>query len=310
MTKMSEMSNKPTLVLDSFTENNKNHRKIFKILGISELTDYLTKSNKFNIEYHNDHINLPKGDRGSTIYYKNGEISKKIYLDVWEYNLPTYSKKIFDGGFDLIIKLQHRSMSFEQFEIICHGKTQFMVNRSIEDRKAFFNKIVPWTFFPSAQMLSENMAAEKVPIKRLGFFSGVNWRSRWGWKKFLEKQNVEVTEDRIELAEYIDKMRTSRIGIVLKGRGSHFTEAKNRREFEYMILGKPAFINYKPFYYNPLIEGKHYIYFDEKSNLQELADKSDLEQIAKNGHQWYLDNGSPEGTVNVFMQILNDRFHK
>jgi hypothetical protein len=46
---------------------------------------------------------------------------------------------------------------------------------------------------------------------------------------------------------------------VLAGRASMVTDAKNRREIDYMMLKKPLLLNYKPKYYDEMIEGKHYI---------------------------------------------------
>jgi len=103
-------------------------------------------------------------------------------------------------------------------------------------------------------------------------------------------------------------MRTSKYGLCLHGRGSHFTEAKNRREIDYMLLKKPLLLNYDPNYYNSMIDGKHYIKINEKTSLENLEKEYNIDEIAQNGYQWYKDNASPMGAANTFLQIMKDRF--
>jgi len=102
-------------------------------------------------------------------------------------------------------------------------------------------------------------------------------------------------------------MKSSQLGLVLHGRSSAFSQSLNRREIDYMMLRKPLLLNYKPYYYNSLIEGKHYIYFNEKSSLKDLIKMYNIEDIAKNGYEWYLKNASQKGIVDTFLQIIKER---
>ena len=107
--------------------------------------------------------------------------------------------------------------------------------------------------------------------------------------------------------EYVEKMQRSKYGIVLAGRSTAVTDPKNRREIDYMMLKKPLLLNYKPHYYNTLEAGKHYIFFDANTDIKNLENEYDINQIAENGYQWYLENVRPEGAANTFRKILKEK---
>ena len=107
--------------------------------------------------------------------------------------------------------------------------------------------------------------------------------------------------------EYLKKMQGCKYGLVLHGRASAFSEFKNRREIDYMMMMKPLLLNYRPHYYNQLLEGKHYIYLDEKTEIKNLENMYNIEEIAKNGYEWYKNNASPLGVVQSFLKIMNDK---
>jgi hypothetical protein len=195
-------------------------------------------------------------------------------------------------------------------------KKNILQKISAEERAVFFDKIVPWTFFPSRmvkQFISKEL--DPHPVTTFGFFCGKKWRSRGKIYEVLEKQGIEIIASSQEIRagrplkddEYIEKMRNSKFGIVLRGRAAHLTQAKNRREIDYMILRKPILMNYEPYYYNPLIPGKHFILIDEETDLKSIESMYNINEIAENGYQWYLNNASPEGCVNVFLQIIKER---
>ena len=102
-------------------------------------------------------------------------------------------------------------------------------------------------------------------------------------------------------------MKGCKYGIVLAGRASPVTDFKNRREADYMMLKKPLLINYKPNYYNELVEGKHYIYIDEKTDIKSLENQYNIDEIAEAGYQWYLENMTPNSAAKVFRQIINEK---
>ena len=300
---------KPTLSINKGNIENK-----YTTLGLTELLTFLVDSDLFNITYHEDGVGGIKGPRAATLYYND----KKVYLDMWEYSLPTYSMEAYNFNFDLIIKIQQRPMTEDVFERACQRKNVFL-NLTQEERLKYYQKIVPWTFFPSRMMkqfIGKEDELEKLPSERFGFFCGKTWKCRHHISNKLKDDGVELVGSNQGLrrgkpltdAEYIDKMRKSKFGITLYGRGSFFSEAKNRREIDYMMLKKPLLMNYKPCYYDPLIEGKHFIYFDLNTDLKKLEELYNIDEIAENGYQWYKKNATPMGAANTFLQIMKDKF--
>jgi len=298
---------KPKLLI-----NSQDFKNLHNTLGMAELLSHLINSDLFDIGYHEDRIHTLRDFR-ATILYCNG---KKVYLDLWEYPAPTYSKDVIEGEFDLIIKLQHRKMDLDYFQKACKRKGYF-VNSGPEELQAFMDKVVPWTFFPSKMMTKLNVkAGEKHPATHFGFFCGKPWKSRGPMRKKMDKEGLEFLISRQALRggkaltdeQYLEKMKTSKFGIIFHGRASFFTEAKNRREIDYMMLKKPLLLNYEPFYYNPLVPGKHFIYVDQNTDFKSLENEYDIDEIGENGYQWYMENGSPMGSAQTFLQIMKDRF--
>jgi len=299
------MENKPNISLCKHDIKNPHGT-----LGMTDLLTYLEQSGLFEVNYHNDRMGTGKGERGTIIHYNN----KKIYLDFWDYAMPTFTMPVLNANFDLIIKLQYSGVSFDHFMATCKSKNMF-ANMPIDQMQKFYSKIVPWTFFCSRMMKQYiGKSIEKVPLERLGFFCGKGWKCRRWLLKKLEESGIEVARSdqetlRLPLTddEYIHKMKSSKYGLCIHGRGSAFSEAKNRREIDYMILEKPLLLNYRPHYYNPLVEGKHYIYFDEKIDLKNIENLYNIEEIAKNGREWYLNNATPNAAAKVFKQIMEEK---
>jgi len=295
-------------------ENEFNNHGRTRCLGMMEILHYLHDSNLFDVSFHKDHVGTFKGQMGTLFYYQD----KKVYLDLWEYQTPTYTPPVMNFGLDLIIKLQDKNMPFELFNRFCQKKGLFQ-DATIEEREAFRNKIIPWTFFASRLMMPFAGKEEEIPslpIEQIGFFCGKVWRSRLSMKAHLENCGIEYTGSSQEIrsgrpltdAEYLHKMQTSKYGIVLSGRGSLFAEGKNRREIDYMMLKKPLLLNYQPYYYDPLVAGTHYIKIDEKTDFKNLEMLYNIEDIAKNGYEWYKRNASPSGVAESFIRIMNDKF--
>lgn len=288
---------------------------IHRTLGMKEILDHLIGSGEFDVTYHKETVHHFKGMRGTIVYYND----KKILIDFWEYGTPAYTMEAYNLNFDLIIKLQHRAWpNIESFQKSCRRKN-VMMGLTDEQREEYFNKFVPWTFFPSRLMskfVGKEDELESLPIERVAFFCGKGWKCRGKMIRKIESEGIEFVRSSQEMhkgrpltdEQYIHYMRTSKYGLVLHGRCCIFTEPKNRREIDYMMLKKPLLLNYKPFYYNPLVEGKHYIYIDENFSCKEIEKMYNIDEIANNGYQWYKDNASPQGVVSSFKQIMKDRF--
>lgn len=279
---------------------------------MTELLNYLINSGEFEVSYHNEKLSTCRCERATTIYYND----KKIYLDLWDYEAPTHTDEVFKHNFDLIIKLQHKYIEDSKIEEECLKKGRYLFSTK-EERFNFFKKIVPWTFFPSKMFkkyIGNEDKIEQKPIERLAFFCGKDWRCRRFIKAKLISENIPyMTSDQethtlpLKEEEYLHWMMTSKFGLVIHGRGGWMAEGKNRREIDYMMIKKPLLLNYKPNYYNQLIEGKHYIYIDQNTSFKNIETMYNIDEIAQNGFEWYKNNASPEGLVKTFLQIMSDR---
>jgi hypothetical protein len=69
-------------------------RHRYSTLGMPELLNFLVESNLFDISYHNDHISTMRGESASLLYYND----KKIYVDFWEYDSPTWTEQVFNAN--------------------------------------------------------------------------------------------------------------------------------------------------------------------------------------------------------------------
>ena len=298
-----------------------NHSEVYGInttLGLSYLIKGLVNSGLFDIEEHNDRLSVMRGERATIVYY-NG---KKVYVDFWEYTTPTHTLEAYNAKFDLIVKLQHDNLSLKSYNRYCNRKN-IMKGLSDEEKSNYLSKIVPWTFFPSRMMEKfveneKDLRQDIHPIESCCFFCGKEWKCRHKMLKSLKEQHIEyIASDqglrfgrKIKVEDYLHKMLSSRYGLILNGRHTALTDCKNRREIDYMIMHKPLLLNYKPFYYDPLIEGKHYIYIDEKTIISSLADMYNTEEIEHNAYEWYKQNATPIGSANTFLRIMQEKFNE
>ena len=297
--------------------NRKQQNGHFGTLGMPYLLSAIKESELFEVDFHDEFVKTARDFRG-TILVCNG---KKVYLDFWEYPAPSYTNNVYNYGFDLIIKLQDRHVETKSVHRYLTRKN--ILVKSKEEIQSYRDIICPWTFFPSRlfeksigneeELLLE---AKNVEVDKLGFFCGKPWKCRNNIMKHLSANGVETWRSDqgnkgsgrpLSDQEFIQYMMRSKFGVVLAGRASAVTDSKNRREIDYMMLKKPLLLNYRPKYYNPLEEGKHYIYFDEKTDLNGLEDRYNIEEIAENGYKWYLENVPKEGAATVFRKILKER---
>ena len=92
---------------------------------------------------------------------------------------------------------------------------------------------------------------------------------------------------------------------------------KENRDIEILSVGSVLFRpKLKQKFYNPLIDGVHYIGFDEDENpknqieiikekFTEIRNQPDLlKSISENGLKWYHENGSINGNVNVLKEVV------
>jgi hypothetical protein len=296
--------------------NRKQQNGHFGTLGMPFLLDVLKNSDLYEISLHEYFLKTARDMRATTLF-ANG---KKIYLDLWEYPTPCYTKNAYDAEFDLIIKVQDMDMGTKRAHRYLNRKK--MLPFSMEEIQAYRDKIEPWTFFPSRLFTKyvgkEDELNESPPeVDRLGFFCGKAWKCRNKIMASLSEKGLDVRKSnqgvkggrKLTDEDFIDYMKKSKYGIVLAGRSTAVTDCKNRREMDYMMLRKPLLLNYHPYYYNKLVEGVHFIKIDENTDLNDLENQYNIEEIGENGYQWYLENVRPDGAANVFRQILKDKLN-
>ena len=278
-------------------------------LGFEYVLGSLKNSGAFEIKDHKEKVNVAKGSRGTVLFF-NG---KRIYLDFWEYTAPTNTPTVLKEPFDLIIKLQHQNMSFEHYWKWTSGKNMY-VGESEETIRNFYNKIIPWTFFPSRNMMpyvGKENEIPVLPVEQFAFFCGRNWKSRHPMKAKLDAEGIKFFSNnegqRLSDEDYMHYMLSSQYGIALPGRSTGVTDSKNRREIDYMMMRKPLMISYKPFYYDPLIPGKHYIFIDGKTDFKAIPTMYNMEEMVKNAWEWYQNNATPAGIVKSFLKIMADK---
>ena len=291
---------------------NRTQANSIKGLGLPLFFHALKTSDLFDIDYHDETC----GERHrtlQTLFICNG---RKIVLDTFESAYTTCSKEILEGNYDLILKLQQADMPVDD---IVDFVVDVLKTYSVDEIRAFYNKVVPWTFFHS-RMFERDWKNKVIytpsPHTNIGFFCGRDWDKRKPHMDELRQSGIEVfcsnhggvPDIKLQNQDFIKRMLSSRLGIVLEGIDSPVTNGKNRREMDYMMVRKPLLLDYKPFYYNPLIPGKHYVYWDK--NIKELNAQytnRELAEIEQNAYEWYNNNASRLGVAKSLRQILQEK---
>ena len=134
-------------------------------------------------------------------------------------------------------------------------------------------------------------------------------RMKYDWKDGLEEFNMPVAmgnvhEYRYTQEEYLNKIKRSKFGLVLPGYGP-----KCNREIEYLGLGTvPIFTEGCGLdYYDPLIEGVHYLTADNPTHFKEIVDSVTADQwkeLSNNGRDWYEKNCSRKGSFETTKKII------
>ena len=280
-----------------------------KGLGLPLFLHAIKTSDLFDVGYH-DEVCLPRHITLQSVLVCNG---KKVLLDTYESAYTTCAKEVMKGDYALILKLQHKNMPLE--DIVCF-LSSITKEYSPDELHAFYNKTVPWTFFHS-RMFERDWLKDAMYTpsshNKVGFFCGRGWDRRQARIAELRQCGLEVLcsnhggvpDMRLRNKDFIDRMLSSRLGIIMEGIDSPITDGKNRREMDYMLVRKPIVMDYKPCYYNPLVPGKHYIYWDR--NIADISAEytdADLAEIEHNAHEWYTKNASRHGMASSLHQIL------
>lgn len=146
-------------------------------------------------------------------------------------------------------------------------------------------------------------------IKNELFFRGFLYSIR---KEMGDLEPNMITNEKLGTFEYLSEINNNQISLSLNGAA----EICNR-DIEILSVGSVLFRpKLKQKFYNPLIDGVHYIGFDEDENpknqieiikekFTKIRNQPDLlKSISENGLKWYHENGSINGNVNVLKEVV------
>jgi hypothetical protein len=179
--------------------------------------------------------------------------------------------------------------------------------------KAFVNGVKPWIFWPRRPIVLEEhidrLSWDERTTKSIfigNFENDVQEKFRTGtdWVNAVTEYHCTAgTQHKFTQEEYLDMLKHSKFGLCLRGFGS-----KCHREVELMAMGTVPLITEHvsiDSYYDPPVEGKHYIRVDSpedaKKKVEEIP-KEKWEEMSKACHQWYLDNVHSD---NAWQRMIN-----
>lgn len=187
---------------------------------------------------------------------------------------------------------------------------------------ASVEKTSPWFFWPRRprfieEKVSKGIGSWEERTKNTVFYgktenkvqerrrTTANWsdacsgeRSEWVMVKGNEAYPFTQTE-------YIDNLSVAKFGLCLAGYGY-----KCHREVECMALGTVPLVAPEcdmDSYYNPPVEGTHYIRVktpEEAKKVAETMTKEDWERMSKACHEWWKKNCSAEGSFKLTSEII------
>lgn len=257
---------------------------------------------------------MPQLGRGKIARWQQGGLiqinGEYIYLDCWDFSGPTWG---------VLHDLDDKP------ELAAVIKIQMARGSEWETD----TPVVPWTMFHMDQqnylenqekyetIISHTTTAKihgAVKGYRIGY-TGCMWRHREVWVEAIKKiPNSDVTAwPRSQrkhrpgtFMEWIHRVATWKIAIILQGKHDGRTEAKNRSEPQFASLNIPMILNYKPYYFNELTPGIHYIYCKAPEDLPECIRRAELlnPQSAFNANNWWWGNASARGIAHSFMQLM------
>lgn len=180
------------------------------------------------------------------------------------------------------------------------------------------NKSKPWIYWPRFPRVMQTKTPKKTyenrPIGSLFIGCAENNvqyenRTNQDWKTCVDRFEFYVNfggnPHKYNYNEYLDIVAESRFGLSLEGYGN-----KCQREIEYMALGVVPVFTWASFnnYWNPLIEGVHYLYAENPTEAKSKIDsctKNKWQEMSEQCVLWYNKNCSIEGSFNTTIEILN-----
>jgi lipopolysaccharide biosynthesis glycosyltransferase/predicted O-methyltransferase YrrM len=132
------------------------------------------------------------------------------------------------------------------------------------------------------------------------------YRSDPGWAEVVDLFEMPVgTEARYTQAEYLALLGRSKFGLCLRGFGP-----KCNREVELMAMGTVPVLTpgIDLTYYEPPIEGTHYLFCGNPADFRALTESVSPEKwdfMSKNCKDWYVRNCSPRGSFDTTMEVID-----
>ena len=181
------------------------------------------------------------------------------------------------------------------------------------------DRCYPWIFWARHPLNLENL--KLLPYEKREFNTvfiakvenevQAGFRDPKKWKSHIDFFDLIIEEAgkpyKYSNTEYIDLIRYSKYGLCLRGFGP-----KCHREVELMACGTIPIITPDvdiDNYYNPPIEGTHYIRVSKPEDIQKKINsisQEQWEQMSKACVQWYNDNCSVQGSFNTTKEIINN----
>jgi len=177
----------------------------------------------------------------------------------------------------------------------------------------------PWIFWARHPLNLENL--KLLPYEKREFNTvfiakvenevQAGFRDPKKWKSHIDFFDLIIEEAgkpyKYTNSEYIDLLRYSKYGLCLRGFGP-----KCHREVELMACGTVPIITPDvdiDNYYNPPIEGTHYIRVSKPEDISKKINsitQEKWEQMSKACVLWYNDNCSVQGSFNTTNEIINN----
>lgn len=192
-----------------------------------------------------------------------------------------------------------------------------------EQRKnGFQGEVKPWIFWPRRPMILEKtlnqgrLSYDERPIESIfigNFENSVQAKYRntnEDWETVLSEYHCTAGHThKFTQEQYLEKLRTSRYGLCLRGFGS-----KCHREVELMAFGTVPVITPEvsiQSYYDPPVEGVHYLRVNSPEEFKKVVSvipKEKWESMSKSCWEWFQRNvHSSHSWVNMMNYVL---YHK
>lgn len=187
-----------------------------------------------------------------------------FFIDDWDYSYPT--SYLGDHNIPSCYSNNYPPLTIlkVQYDLIHKEKYDILYNK-------YKIKVLPFIMFPNRYF---NLAFDKWKYNNdqyLCFHTGRIWRGRSAWVSFLNTSNLNIPKIHKELIidkEYEQLLLKTKWGLILKGKGV----GKNRREVEYMSIGMPLALNYKPHYPFEYNANEHYVFLEKPQDILKLQD--------------------------------------